>query len=149
MYQVIDREILLSFDEMRILLYNMGFKSIRGILMPREEFRREEIIRSMHHMSLHGMICFTEEGFQIRPDLEELLRVIGEDKSDFILGPYADGSAFFCYAEEGRIIVTRRVWERKDMIGIRACSMEEFTRWREEKENDDRQYIGAHAGDLL
>ena len=64
MHQVIDREILLSFDEMRILLYNMGFKSIRGILMPREEFRREEIIRSMHHMSLHGMICFTEEGFQ-------------------------------------------------------------------------------------
>ena len=95
MHQVIDREILLSFDEMRILLYNMGFKSIRGILMPQEEFRREEIIRSMHHMSLHGMICFTEEGFQIRPDLEELLRVIGEDRSDFILGPYADGSAFF------------------------------------------------------
>ena len=79
MYQVIDREILLSFNEMRILLYNMGFKSVKGILMPREEFRREEIIRSMHHMSLHGMICFTEEGFQIRPDLEELLRVIGED----------------------------------------------------------------------
>ena len=50
MYQVIDREILLSFNEMRILLYNMGFKSVRGILMPREEFRREEIIRSMHHM---------------------------------------------------------------------------------------------------
>lgn len=76
MAQVIEKGIFLTFDEIKILLFNMGVSEIEGVYMPEKSFSKEEIILAMHHMSDVGVIEATEEKFRIREDVKMLLTIM-------------------------------------------------------------------------
>ena len=54
--EVIEKGILLTFDEIRILLYGMGVSEIDGVYMPEKAFTEEEILSAMQHLSASGLI---------------------------------------------------------------------------------------------
>ena len=45
-----DPGMIISYDELKILLYNRGFRSCSGILMPDDKRSDDEIIQAMNKM---------------------------------------------------------------------------------------------------
>lgn len=48
--------LILTFDEIRILLYSLGFTSCEGIYMPQKEFTPSEVLKAVHSLERRGLL---------------------------------------------------------------------------------------------
>ena len=139
--EVIEKGILLTFDEIRILLYGMGVSEIDGVYMPEKAFTEEEFLLAMQHLSASGLIEAGDEKFLIREDIRSLLEIVSSPEWTDIWKPLGEeGPAYFLYFSESRIVVSERFWRKKDTLRLTVFEREEFDRWREE-------YINDYCGD--
>lgn len=117
-----DKSIILTFDEIRILLYSQGFRTCEGIYMPEKEYTAKEILRAMHHMAKRGLFIthpghdldeyagtMTDDGkgqsfkqeenslFRLKPDLQRMIRAMGASAGTFVFRP---GEAVAGFQEE-------------------------------------------------
>lgn len=123
-----DHDILISFQEIRILLYVRGVREIEGIYMPDHKYTDQEVVDNLYGMVKNNFISVENEEFVPREDLERILKVMSQAQETFILDPY------FCYEWEGLIVVCERYWKKKDMLRIRMFTREEFEAWKCENE---------------
>ncbi len=123
-----DHDILISFQEIRILLYVRGVREIEGIYMPDHKYTDQEVVDNLYGMVKNNFISVENEEFVPREDLERILKIMSQAQENFILGPY------FCYESEGLIVVCERYWKKKDMLRIRMFTREEFEAWKWENE---------------
>lgn len=131
--EVIEKGIFLTFDEIRILLYGMGVSEIEGVYMPEKNFCKEEIIKTLRHLSEVGFIEAGNERFFIRKDVKELLGIIAEPEQTEIWKPSGEtGPAFFFYVKGKRVVVSERFWRKADTLKLRMFEKEDFKMWREE-----------------
>jgi len=144
------KTVLLSFDEVRILLYSLGFTSCEGIHMPEKEFSPQEILQAMHAMSRRGLLVANDaqDGpqFTIRSDLLQMLSAMGNPGGTMIyrqgetlpgFSPELNnGREFFCYIIPDYILVTERDWTRREYLRLRAMSPEAFAEWKEARERE-------------
>lgn len=137
MAQVIEKGIFLTFDEIKILLFNMGVSEIEGVYMPEKSFSKEEIILAMHHMSDVGVIEATEEKFRIREDVKMLLTIMAYPQQTEIWCPYGEeGPNYFLYRKEGWVVSSEQFFRKKDTLKLTMFDNECFEKWREECRND-------------
>lgn len=138
MAEMMEHGILLSFDELRILLYSMGIRSLEGIYMPEKEFSEMEIIQALRHMSGNGLILAENGQFSIREDLLQILEVMGHPAGTLVYSP-KDGSAqeYFCYMVPGRVTVSERYWKKKDTLKLRLLTEDEFKAWRAQTDDNN------------
>lgn len=137
--EIIEKGVLLTFDEIRILLYGMGVSEINGVYMPEKEFTGEEVLAAIQHLSASGLIKAGEEKFLIREDIRKLLEIVSFPEWTDIWKPRGEeGPAYFLYFSEDRIVVSERFWRRKDTLRLTGFEREEFERWREEYSSDYR-----------
>ena len=138
--EVIERGILLTFDELKILLYGMGVREIEGVYMPEKTFQREEILLAMHHMAEAGFIEAGEEKFRVREDIRTLLETMAYPEQTEIWNPGdEDGSAFFLYEKGEVVVVSRQFFQKKDTLRLAVFDRIGFKQWREEILNDYRR----------
>ena len=137
MTEIIEKGILLTFDEMRILLYAMDVSCIEGIYMPEKKFSESDIISAMHHLSEAGFIAAGEEKFLIREDIRSLLEIVAAPEWTDIWKPAgAEGPAFFLYFSGDRTVVSEQFFRRKNTLRLTLFEREAFNRWREEWTDD-------------
>ena len=59
--EIIKRRIVLTFDELRILLYSQGYRRCEGVYMPEKDFSEENIIRSLSILEKNGLLIVDRE----------------------------------------------------------------------------------------
>lgn len=134
MTAAVDKNWILSFDELRVLLYSLGFTSCNGIFMPSKQFTPDEILAAMGKMSRNEWIINEGDHFEIVPDLKKYLQVIGNPKSTELLEDTDTGRKLFCYIDEEEIAVTEMFLRKRNTIRLRGFDRTSFLEFR--KEND-------------
>ena len=126
--------IIISYDELKILLYNRGFRSCEGILMPDNECSDEEVLQAMNKLALRGMILAKENCFAISDETAQMVDLIGEPDSSYSFSDEKTGQVFCCYLSDEMVVVTENYWKKPDTLRVRIFTPEEFRIWREELE---------------
>lgn len=126
--------IILSYDELRILLYNRGFRTCNGIFMPDRKMSDEEVIQTLNSLSLRGMIRAEGDHFVIEPETAGIIDLIGDPAGSYSFSDPETGQVFFCYISERQVIVSENYWKKKDTLRLRVFTPAEFSAWREEME---------------
>ena len=124
--------IIISYDELKILLYNRGFRSCNGIVMPDRELSDEEVLQSMNKLALRGMIEAGEEKFVIRPETAAWVDMIGAPMSSYSFSEPATGQVYYCYLSDTMVVVTENYLPKKETLRVRIFTPEAFSAWREE-----------------
>lgn len=133
MAEAVENGLILSFDEIRILLYSLGIREVEGIYMPEKKFAEDDIVRALQHMSRRGLITAVDAEFIIREDLIKMLTVMGRPDGTMIWGrEETGGPEYFCYIAPDRIVVSERYWKKKDALKLRMFTAEAFEAWREQ-----------------
>ncbi len=127
-----DHDILVSFQEIRILLYVRGVREIQGIYMPEHKYTDQEVVDTLHGMVKNQFIRVENEEFVLREDLEKILEIMSQARESFILDPY------FCYLMEASAVVCERYWKKKEMLRIMTFSREAFEEWKLENGLEDK-----------
>ena len=127
-----DPGIIISYDELRILLYNRGFRSCNGILMPDRAMSDEEVLQTLNKLALRGMIRAEEEHFVIEPETARIVDLIGDPAGSYSFSDPETGQVYYCYLSDEMVVVTSKYWNKKDMLRIRTFTPEEYRIWREE-----------------
>lgn len=149
MAEIIDVGVLLTFDEIKILLHAMQVRFVKGIFMPQTAVPEADIISALHHMAEGGLIRTEENAFVIRSDLQEMLRIMADPEETFIWKPET-GSDFcqdelqvpeyFCYVGSGKVLVSEQYWKKKNSMKLRVFSQEDFEKWKEQVRDDYCRY---------
>lgn len=138
MAEVIEEGKILTFDELRILLFACGIKEINGVFMPEKVFTEEEVLSALHHMAEREIIRAEETDFTIREDIREILHIMGHPENAFVWSP-KEGSIledeYYCYIVSGKVVVSEQYWKKKETVKLRMFSLEDFDKWREEMRN--------------
>lgn len=135
--KVIENGILLTFDEIRVLLYGMGVSQIEGIYMPEKVFCESEILEVLKHLSDVGFIEAGEEKFLIREDVRAILEVMASPERTDIWRPRGEeGPAFFLYRKGTQVAASEMFLRKKDMLRLSLMEAEAFETWREEWTDD-------------
>lgn len=138
--KIIEKSILLTFDEIRILLYSMNVSEIEGVYMPEKIFQEEEILAAMHHMSTIGIIVAEKERFRIREDVKRILEIMAVPEWTKVWYPSEEeGPAFFLYGKEELTVVSEQYFRKKDTLKLTIFAKDAFEKWREELMNDYRR----------
>lgn len=139
MKEVVEKSVLLTFDEIRILLYGMGVSEIVGFYMPEKIFSQEEVVAALRHLSEAGFIEAGEEKFIIRKDIKNLLEIVAvPDFTDIWMPSGEEGPAFFLYFSGDNTVVSERFWNKKDTLKFAVFDRETFKKWREDYMYDYR-----------
>ncbi len=139
MTSVVEEGILLTFDELRILLFSCGLRETDGIYMPEKQLSEQEAVNVLLRMEEAGLIRAAEREFEIREDLRRILRVMTKPERSFPWTPSGgNGRAFYCYLAEDGAVVSERYRRKKDTLKLRFFSAEDFEKWKEETACDDR-----------
>lgn len=152
-----EKAFLFTFDEIRILLYSLGFTSCEGILMPRKDFSGQEVLQTVYGLVKRELLELPEnlpdvdfqtepgkEQFVMPPWLDQMIRAMGNPSAAMIYRPgetspgYCEelysGPEYFCYFLPDYCLLTERDWTRKESIRLRAMDMEGFFAWQKEQE---------------
>lgn len=128
---------IFTFDELRILLYSLGFTQCEGVRMPEKDFSAAEVIEGIRNLAAEGVAVPEEDGFRIAEDVARMLRVIGAPITTFSFE--AGGAQYFCYVSDDAVVVSERYWERAEAVRLRMLDTAAFTAWREGLEDDHRE----------
>lgn len=150
--EIVERSMILTFDELRILLYSQGFRRCEGVYMPEKEFSQRDIIKALGKLTECGLLSvekstpqtealplvFDEEGmgtgaaaeepdeeFYIRKDLLDIICVIGDHRDTEVITT-DEGRRLFCYYAEGCVVTSMRCEGRKDAVRLTRYTAEEF-----------------------
>lgn len=132
-----DEGFLLTFDEIRILLYAYGVREIKGICMPEKNFTDADIVRALHHMTDQGFITADGEEFVVKKQLDAILKIMCLADRSYLWSPAGDGTpAFYCYDARDGVVVSELFWKKKETLKLRLFSQEEFRAWKEKMSGD-------------
>ena len=131
MEKIVEKTWLLSFDELRILLYSQGYRQCEGIYMPEKAFTQDEVLQAMFQMSKRGLLTEQDGEFVMRQELAEMVQIIGAPSGTMILRSEREGQDYFCYIVPAHIVVSEKSRTKEDILRLRAFSPEAFTEWKE------------------
>ena len=161
--EIVKKNIVITFDELRILLYSQGFRRCEGVYMPEKDFSQQDIIRALKKLEESGLLMvgkaepqadalplvfntdpeeeeegpgILEEEFFIRNDLLEMIRIIGEPDGTEIMR-IDPRTRIFCYYSEKGVVTSQRYPGRIEYVRLTAYSAEEFEQWRDEFEETE------------
>lgn len=123
-------DVLLTYDELRILLFSIGCTECEGVFMPRKEFSQEEVLKAMHTMSGRGILIADNDVFIIREDIREMLEVISRPAATEELDTGYGNQMYFVYICPDRIVVSEKYWMKKDTVRLRMYNAEDYREWR-------------------
>lgn len=136
--KIIEQGILLTFDEIRVLLCGLGKTEVEGVYMEEKEFGERDVLTAMHRLSDAGFITAGEDRFTVREDVRRILEIAASPEATEIWRPRGDeGPAYFLYYAGDFVVLSERFWRRKDTIRYTLAGREEFARIRKEYADDD------------
>lgn len=134
MAKIVDEGRIFTFDELRILLFASGIREIEGIYMFDKKLSEEETIHALKHMTENGIIKAEETKFQIDPDIQSILQIMGKPEDTYV---WTIGDEnYFCYESSDRIVVSTYYWKKKNTLKLQMFSRAAFEEWKEQIEND-------------
>jgi hypothetical protein len=128
--------LVLTFDEISILLYSRGYRQISGIKMPERDHTAPEIIYALKHMTDDGIVTAGEEAFRLRDDVAKIIDAIGNPVSVSMKESRNGHPAYSCYFTTGYVVVTQLHEFKERTLRITSFTEEEFVSWSEEIEDD-------------
>lgn len=137
MAEMIEKGILLTFDELKILLYGSKVTQIEGVYMPEKIFSSQEIAGALNHLSRIGFIKAGEERFHIREDIKEIIGIMAQPDRTGILKPdCAEYPSFFWYVRGEHAVVSEQFGRKKETLRLMLYERNAFERWKEELPDD-------------
>lgn len=130
---------LLTFDELELLLYVRGFREINGIRMPEKDFTAVEVLLAEKHLLEEGLLETRGELFAVREDVAKIVDALGSPVSYSVLAPGPEYPMFACYYIPGCYVTTELHEHREKTLRIRSFDEAEFAVWKEEMEDDYRK----------
>lgn len=131
--KLVEQGIILTFDEIRILLYGLGKTGIEGVWMPEKEFTEQDVLYAMHHLSKAGFIIAQDDRFIMREDVRRIIEIAAAPDATEIWTPCGEqGPSYFLYYAGESVVVSERFWRKKDTVRYALLSVEEFRRFRQE-----------------
>lgn len=150
--EVVEKSIILTFDELRILLFSQGERSCEGVFMPRKIFSPEIIINALDVMNKNGLLIYDEsrsnqeslpavlgddedadgsqgEKYTIREDLLDMLEIIATHTGSEII-EIESGRKLFCYYSEKGILTSEKCINRKDSVRLTQYTTDSFSEFR-------------------
>lgn len=157
-----EQSVLLTFDEVRILLYSLGFTKCEGIYMPEKEFSEKTVIRTMHKLSKRKLLDVDVSGdrtrFVLKPSLERMLMTMGSPAGTFIYRPgeslpgfsldFYNGPEYFCYMAPDYCLIAERDWTRRESLRLRTMDLDRFRSWQKERELEAQETMDGQSGQL-
>lgn len=133
---IIEKGILLTFDEVRILLYALGKNRVEGVVMPEKEFQEADVLNAMHRLSQAGFITAGDDRFTVREDIRRILEIVSEPEETEIWKPHgSEGPAYFLSRADRNVVISERFWRRKNTIRYALFSEEQFRKFKEESDD--------------
>lgn len=127
-----DPGIIISYEELRILLYNLGFRTCSGILLPDRKLSDEEVVQVLNRLVQRGMIYVEEDHFVIESKTAEMVKMIGNPTGSYPFTDPETGQVYYCYISQDKVVVSEKYWKKKDTLRLRVFTLAEFSIWREE-----------------
>ena len=143
--KLLEKGILLTYDEVRILLGGLGIHEIEGLYMPEKDFHEEEILSALHHLSKAGFITAGVAKFSLRKDVREILSVVAFPDDTRIWEPFgAEGPSYFLYFAGSQVVISEQYFQKKDTIRYTLADLNELEEIRKEGKDD---YSGSRSSD--
>ncbi|MDO4617065.1 MAG: hypothetical protein Q4B03_06370 [Lachnospiraceae bacterium] len=134
---LIEKTVILSFDELKILLHSMGVRELDGIYMSEKTYCEEDVIYAMKHLADEGFITAMEDRFLIRRDLQAILAIMVAPEWTDIWQPRGEeGPAFFIYARGDEYVISESFLRRRSTLKLTLFDSNGFEDWRMEWSND-------------
>lgn len=96
---------LLTFQELMLILQSMGVDEIRGIYMDVEPVTDEEVIQIMYSLVQKGILTAKEDSFQLERITGRMIRCMGWPDWNYLTE--IDGESVYCYEKKGDFLITR------------------------------------------
>lgn len=172
--EIIKKSIILTFDELRILLYSQGYRKCKGIYMPEKDFSQRDIITALNKLEQSGLLTpdkaeplaealplvFVDEvlvepelddhpaceEFYIRKDLLEMIHIIGSPDATEIIGN-GSGCRLFCYYASEGIVTSEKYRGRRECVRLTCYNAEDFEEFRQEIEKGSSR--GLETGEVI
>lgn len=133
-----DEILLLTFQEILLLLQSLGYTEVRGIRLESKKADKEGVIRLIGGLVDKGLLIPEEETFRIEEKLGRMMVCMGEPEQDYELE--YDGELFYCYEREEDALVTSLYQRRPEMLELRFFTEGGLKKWKEEMRDDTRGY---------
>ena len=127
---------IISYEELRILLYNRGFRSSKGILMPDEQVTDEQVLQDMNKLAARGRIEAKGDYFEFSEEAIQIAEAIGAPLSSYYFEDAHTGQLYYCYFKEGLVVIAENNLNKKNTLRIRSYTPAQFSAWREELEKE-------------
>ena len=129
-----EKGILLTFDELQLLLCSCGVEEWEGIAIPVRTYEEQEVVYTIHHLIAKKILIEQMGKIVIREDVKTMLQMMGNPLRTQI---YNFQQEYFCYEDAEKVVVTERYWKRKDTIKLRLFEQEEFQNWKVRMTDDN------------
>ena len=143
-----DSGIVLTGQQLGILLQSMGTWEIEGICVPMERATDEETVLLIHTMVRQGILEVRENRFAIEKTLGEMLVCMVTASQKFPL-EFSDGQFFFCYPKDDSILLTSLYQRKRNALKLTMMNKIEYGEWKEEMFRDIGRNRGAGDGEDL
>lgn len=148
--RLLEKGILLTYDEIRVLFGGLGVYEIEGVYMPEKEFREEEILAVLHRLSKAGLIRAAEDRFVIREDVAGILSLVARPEDTQVWEPGgAEGPVYYLYFAGDQVVISEGYPLRKDTIRYTLADLAEFEVFRKESMGDDSGSGGSCPGEKV
>lgn len=132
--KVIEINVLLTYRELKILLQSLGYSQIQGIYLPPDKLSDEEVIRTLHDMSVKKIINKKETHFVIEKKLGQMLQCMGSADQSFSLHEdRMDVPTSYCYQKGEHILVSELCEWRSNTMRLILFDREGFQQWKKER----------------
>lgn len=129
MGKIMDRSLVLTFDELEILLYNLGFRQVYGVRMPEKEFTEAEVLTAMHRLAAAGHVTAEDDGFVYDDGLRRTLLTMGDPAATFVVTYGEEERQAFCYEGKDRMVLSQLHDARPRCLLIRDFRKNAFRKW--------------------
>lgn len=116
--------VLLTFQELALLLQSAGVKYINGFCLSESEISDEEVIQLIGSLVRKGILKTSDTEFYMEDMVEKMIRCIGWPDEDYEIEQ--ENWQIYCYEKEEDVLVTKIYPVREKTLELILYSKEEF-----------------------
>lgn len=125
-YECVEKGILLTFQELMLLLQSVGVQYMNGFYRAEGEISDQEVLFLTESLVKKGVLIAAEQEFFLDDTVEAMLRCMGWPDEDYELEQ--ENAVVYCYERSEKVLVTKIYSMKENTLELVLYSKEEFQR---------------------